>query len=221
MSESNDDHTVDVAYSVYAATVRKHVAIGEFKRGLIARREWQHGRLAAAPQKSLSQELRGYACRYSCPLVFCFDNHTFIMLQFRARKAKDLNEAKCPVDCWVFPRNNIHGTTLRYAFYRFIVQGFRQCQGQAKLDIALNGQRPSERFFFNGAPFWREKDGSKLFEPWNYHRVVDASSGAFYWAVPGGSESVQYDDGTTVWDTASFWSAQEPVDEEEDLYSAD
>jgi hypothetical protein len=39
MSEALDDHTVDVAYSVYAGQARKHVAIGEFKKGLIVPRK--------------------------------------------------------------------------------------------------------------------------------------------------------------------------------------
>ncbi|KAI8713971.1 hypothetical protein NCS52_01116200 [Fusarium sp. LHS14.1] len=220
ISESRDDHTVDVAYSVYSGKTRKHVAIGEFKRGLIVPGEWRRGKLDTTPQKSLSQELRGYACRYTCPLVFCFDNYTLIMLQFRAKKAKGLEDAKCPVDCWVLPRDNIHGTPLRYALYRFIVQGFRRCQGEAAVDVAFNGQRPSGRCFFNGVPFWKAEDGTKISEPWDYHRRVEASNGAFYWARPGGLEAVQYNDGNTVWDTAPFWESEEQAEEEEDLYSA-
>ncbi|KPM34020.1 hypothetical protein AK830_g12549 [Neonectria ditissima] len=196
ISESRDDHTVDVAYSVYTGRTRKHVAIGEFKRGLIAAKEWQQGILDTVPQKSLSQELRG------------------------AKTVKDLEDAKCPVDCWVLPRENIRGTTLRYALYRLLVQGFRRCQGEAAVDVALNGQRPSGRCFFDGTPFWKGEDGSKLFEPWNYHRVVEASNGAFYWAHPGGSDPVQYDNGVTAWDTAPFWGFEEQVNEGEDLYSA-
>lgn len=59
ISESRDDHTVDVAYSVYSGKTRKHVAIGEFKRGLIVPGEWRRGKLDTTPQKSLSKELRG------------------------------------------------------------------------------------------------------------------------------------------------------------------
>lgn len=65
---SRDDHTVDVAYSVYTGSdsssssssmPRKHLVIGEFKRGLIAPGQWREGRLRSETQKNLSQELRG------------------------------------------------------------------------------------------------------------------------------------------------------------------
>ncbi|KAM7210611.1 hypothetical protein V8F06_014001, partial [Rhypophila decipiens] len=102
--------------------------IGEFKRCLVSRREWQSGKLMPS-QQGFSRELRGYAYLYRCPQVFCFDNSTFLMLQFRAAKLDAIRDPDCTVDCWVFPGKNPNGIPLRFAFYRLLVQGFRRCQG--------------------------------------------------------------------------------------------
>ncbi|KPM39125.1 hypothetical protein AK830_g7453 [Neonectria ditissima] len=65
LSDTKFDQTVDVAYPVKHNGKRKHVTIGEFKRGLILPDQWQDGKLSAG-QKSLSQELRG--CQGEFPL---------------------------------------------------------------------------------------------------------------------------------------------------------
>ncbi|POR36347.1 Uncharacterized protein TPAR_03458 [Tolypocladium paradoxum] len=221
-SEHRRDHTVDVAYSVAHAGRRKHVAIGEFKRGLIVGDQWQSGTLRSS-QESLSRELRAYAHIYACPQIFCFDNYAFLVLQFRAREPDKIKDPKCEVDCWVIPRENLYGCTLRYAFYRLLVQGFRRCQGETALDVALHEQRPFRREFYSGKPVWKI-DGSSYYKPWNYQRVVHGPSGAFYWAHPGGSNPILDANGNTIWDTEAFWGDQEQQaeqDDGEDLYSAD
>lgn len=58
----NDDKTVDIAYSLAHKNQKYHVAIGEFKRGLIDFDQWSSGNLFKT-QAALSQELRGYVLR--------------------------------------------------------------------------------------------------------------------------------------------------------------
>ncbi|KAF4505566.1 hypothetical protein G6O67_007500 [Ophiocordyceps sinensis] len=70
--------------------------------------------------KGLLHDFRGYAHKYECPQIFCFDGQTLLLLQFRAREPKDIAEADCAVDCWVIPRINRWGSTLRYALYRLL-----------------------------------------------------------------------------------------------------
>lgn len=54
------DKIVDVAYSIMHNDSRVHVAIGEFKRGIIFKAQWQAGRLLESRAQMLSKELRGY-----------------------------------------------------------------------------------------------------------------------------------------------------------------
>lgn len=145
------------------------------------------------------------------------------MLQFRAREPAKIKDPKCEVDCWVIPRENFYGCTMRYALYRLLVQGFRRCQGEYALDVSLYQMRPSEREFYNGRPLWKI-DGRLYTKPWDYHRLVDRTYGAFYWARPGDSNPVLDPNGNTLWDTEPFWVAQQHQTEQEDgedLYSAD
>lgn len=58
-SETRYDQTVDVAYSVSHGRQRKHVVLGEFKRGLLVPDQWQSGKLRST-QQNLSRELRAY-----------------------------------------------------------------------------------------------------------------------------------------------------------------
>ncbi|KAF5022085.1 hypothetical protein F66182_5860 [Fusarium sp. NRRL 66182] len=94
---------VDFTFSVKFGGSRRAVAIGEIKRNLIAPEVWQGADLSRSGQSKLSQELRGYAHKYECPQVFCFDGKTLVLLQFRADKADDIKEENCPIDCWVIP----------------------------------------------------------------------------------------------------------------------
>ncbi|POR32477.1 hypothetical protein TPAR_07323 [Tolypocladium paradoxum] len=59
MSESRDDHTVDVAYSVYTGGARKHMAIGEFKRGPISAKQWQQGKLTRHLRRACPRNFEG------------------------------------------------------------------------------------------------------------------------------------------------------------------
>jgi hypothetical protein len=54
----NISETVDSTYGIYVGNQRYPVAIGEMKRNLINKREWQSGNLGSAQQK-LARELRG------------------------------------------------------------------------------------------------------------------------------------------------------------------
>lgn len=145
------------------------------------------------------------------------------MLQFRATEPSKIKDPKCEVDCWVVPRQNLQGCTARYALYRLLTQGFRRCQGEQGVDVAFNGQRAHSREFYNGKSIWRV-DGKLHYSPWGYHRVVDPSYGAFFWANPGGSDPLLDASGNVVWDTVAFWSTEEQQvqqDNQEDIYSAD
>ncbi|KAF5564823.1 hypothetical protein FPHYL_4522 [Fusarium phyllophilum] len=103
LSEENISENVDCTFSVKYGQKRYTVAIGEFKRNLIDPQQWQSGSITRSGQRSLSQELRGYASKYQCPQVFCFDGSRLILLQFRAYRIDDIMSDTCPIDCWVIP----------------------------------------------------------------------------------------------------------------------
>jgi len=114
---------VDAVYSIKTRTVSRAVlAIGEMKRNRVDPDRWQSGDISSLPgQVKLSQELRGYAGKYQCPQVFCFDGETLLLLQFQANSAPDILQENCPVDCWVLPREPV-GTPLRPALYMLLLQ---------------------------------------------------------------------------------------------------
>ncbi|KAH8656430.1 hypothetical protein BGZ61DRAFT_434371 [Ilyonectria robusta] len=227
LSETRTEQTVDISYSVSHGKERMPVAIGEFKRGLIKPEQWQNGKLIHSQQIILSQELRGYAHKYACPQVFCFDNYSFLMLQFRARNKHDIKDAKCDVDCWILPREDMHGcysTTLRYALYRLLVQGFRRCQGARPMEVSLYGIHPHVREFYNGQPLWKI-DGKLHTQPGGHCRLVDPTCGAFFWTDSDGSTPLLDQDGNVARDTEEFWeSSQQQTEPDnnilagEDLY---
>ncbi|KAH6976633.1 hypothetical protein EDB80DRAFT_739934 [Ilyonectria destructans] len=224
LSETRTDQTVDVSYSISHGKERMLLAIGEFKRGLLRRDQWQSGKIEAAQQSTLSRELRGYAHKYDCPQIFCFDNYSFLMLQFRARDKHDIKDAKCEVDCWIFPRENFHGSPLRYALYRLLVQGFRRCQGSRPMDVSLYAVRPSRREFYTGRPLWKLEDGKTYGSPWGHTRKVDPTHGAFFWTDTDGSTPLLDQNDDRVWDTKAFWESDQEQAEQadplagEDLY---
>jgi len=152
---------------------------------------------------------RSYACLYRCPQVFCFDNRTFLMLQFRAATLDGIRDPECTVDCWVFPRDNPNGVSLRSALYRLLAQGFRRCQAQWALWPTLYGIAPDRREFYNGRPLWKI-DGRLKGKPWGHRRRIDTTYGAFYWTDTNGEDPL-IDDGTgeKVWDTMNFWEPEQ------------
>ncbi|KAI8710955.1 hypothetical protein NCS52_01524400 [Fusarium sp. LHS14.1] len=204
LSSTRTDETVDTSYSIDASGGRTNFVIGEFKRGTLKRARWQAGSLGSG-QESLSRELRGYAHKYECPHIFCFDGYTLLLLQFQAKSPNEIKDAKCVVDCWVFPRDNPHGTPLRHALYRFLVQGFRRCQGMRATKMSLYGVRPTLRLFYSGLPLWKLEDGNFYANPWGHERKLDASCGAFYWTDKDGRVPLLGGDNNWVWDTESFW----------------
>ncbi|KAK0701106.1 hypothetical protein B0T21DRAFT_321997 [Apiosordaria backusii] len=172
---ANISEEVDTTYSVKFGATRTVLAIGEMKRNLVDPRLWQGGDISSsASQKKLSQELRGYADKYQCPQVFCFDGKTLLLLQFRANRVEDILKENCPVDCWVLPRASSF-TTLRSALYMLLVQGFRRFQGACAPQVSVGGLTPQLRQFYNGQLIWAAPEGMNVLEhPGGYQRSVDA-----------------------------------------------
>lgn len=71
-------------------------------------------------------------------------------------------------------------------------------------DVALYGQVPRLRQFYNGRPLWKI-DGKYHSQPWDHCRVIDPKFGAFYWAEVDGHTPVTNAQGLVLWDTAGFW----------------
>jgi hypothetical protein len=128
------------------------------------------------------------------------------MLQFRAKTADSISKDECKVDCWVIPRVNSGGCTLRSALYRLIVQGFRRCQGVyfAIGDTTLFGYSPAYRRFFSGEPVWEIDNGKGTTKPWGYYRVTDAATGAMFW-VDENNVYVEHVEGGYTFDTKAVY----------------
>ncbi|KAM3434261.1 hypothetical protein NHJ13734_006052 [Beauveria thailandica] len=181
------------------------LVIGEFKRNIVDYREWQTGKIATSLQISLSRELRGYAVKYNCPQVFCFDGYTLLMLQFKARKPEAIADEDCDIDCWLFRRRNLGGTTLRYALYRLLAQGLRRVQGQLSRNPALlNSQECKFRNFYTGEPIWKI-DGVLHRHPWGMYRAVDPKDGSIYWMYNG--QPVWGEDGLLILDGPPLYTS--------------
>ncbi|SPQ21176.1 a505a8da-e047-4946-99ab-bbf81f681c51 [Thermothielavioides terrestris] len=149
---------VDMIYALADSHLQKRpLVIGEWKRNIIRSKAWLAGNIGTAgTQVNLSREL----LKYSCPHVFCFDGQYLLLLQFRAATKEDLKRQDCEVDCWVIPRiNTAEGCTLRYAFYRFLAQGFRRCQGLSGGRTPVNGFAPHSREWFSGIPIFQDEHG--------------------------------------------------------------
>jgi len=132
-----------------------------------------------------------------------------LMLQFRANSVKDINDANCKIDCWVFPRDNRGGCPLRLAFYRFLVQGFRRCQGLLPLQFSLENSHPSFTFF-SGHPLWKIKgQRDNRLPPPGWARHLHLENGAFYYEKDGLVH-------TTIWENETFWQ-QSDVRQEQEL----
>ncbi|OAA64474.1 hypothetical protein SPI_03121 [Niveomyces insectorum RCEF 264] len=202
-SDNSKIMLVDTAYTLkHGSGTLTNLAIGEFKRNLIRGPQWQAGSLDSS-QRALSRELRGYAYLYECPQVFCFDHATLLLLQFRAGTVEQLKQ-NCEVDCWVFPRENLNGTSLRYALYRLLAQGFRRCQGLHRVSPVFDGQLADGVVLYSGMPYWRIGNNFTV-APAGYTRMVDLQSGACYWVDENGN-AMSLEDGERVWDTLAFWS---------------
>ena len=120
------------------------------------------------------------------------------MLQFKAKKPEAITSEDCKIDCWVIPRENAGGITLRYALYRLLVQGLRRCQGQLSPSVVtINGQESEFRNFYTGEPIW-EIEGSLHRHPWDMYRGVDPRDGSIYWMYDG--QEVVGEDGQRLLD---------------------
>ncbi|KIH89746.1 hypothetical protein SPBR_08993 [Sporothrix brasiliensis 5110] len=124
-------------------------------------------------------------------------------LEFRISKPQDIL-TNCTVDCWVFPRDNVGGTPIRYAFYRLLVQGFRRVQGMRRFNTPINNTLAESCTFFSGKPHWRQADGTSTSSPFGCTRKVDPVTGGVYWVDQSGEELVD-DNGDRLWDTGPFW----------------
>ncbi|KAJ3528748.1 hypothetical protein NM208_g10064 [Fusarium decemcellulare] len=196
LSEETITENTDLTFSVKIGNRRHAVAIGEMKRNILEPRAWRTGNVSAAKQQEkLSKELRGYAHKYQCPQVFCFDGAYLLLLQFRATKPEDLLSERCPVDTWVLPIKNT-GCSLRYALYRILVQGWRRCQASASPLASIGGLAPEFREFYSGLPIWREGQTRQRSHPRGFQRSIDATNGSVFWSHP------QY---AVEWETRAFW----------------
>ncbi|KAL8346184.1 hypothetical protein RB598_000199 [Gaeumannomyces tritici] len=215
-TQQPDPETVDVTYSLAIRGGNKPpLVIGEFKRNLIDGAKWREGR----PHASLSQELRGYAAKYECPQIFCFDGETLLLLQFRADTAQDMRAEKCKVDCWVIPRlNSDGGCTLREGLHRLLVQGFRRCQALSAVPgLSVHNVSPQYREFFSGRPVFADtsnnnNSGRLTYDHprndgvhHNFYREVDERDGSVYWCYNG--SACQDEGGNWVYDSGALWGS--------------
>ena len=197
--------TVDLMYSMReSGGSRVPVVIGEMKRNSINLDRWMTGNLGThGKQGPLSRELRGYAYKYECPQIFCFDGQTLLLLQFRASNRDMIASPDCEIDSWVIPVSNERSgsCTLRYALYRFLVHGLRRCQGNSFTNkyLTINGHQPKEREYFSGDPLWELPGTIGLTKnPWGCYRAVDTQASAMYWMREGqplrdNNEDIIYD----------------------------
>ncbi|KAK3317701.1 hypothetical protein B0T19DRAFT_469449 [Cercophora scortea] len=202
--ENNISEAVDSMYCVKDGQTKTVLAIGEMKRNPVKPQDWQAGDISSSPnQKNLSKELRGYAAKYRCPQVYCFDGETLLLLQLQAIREADIEDANCRVDYWVIPRKKSYNT-FREALCRLLVQGLRRLQGNRAQQHPTLGRLESPlRQFYNGRPAWRTPDGLLSAEhPGGYRRVVDVNTGAMKWVH-------QEDPDFAVWETDSgLWEYQ-------------
>ncbi|EXK76237.1 hypothetical protein FOQG_19012 [Fusarium oxysporum f. sp. raphani 54005] len=195
ISENSIPENIDSVFSIKVGQQRKTVAIGEIKRNLLIQDEWQNGTIASPDQRKLSQELRGYAAKYVCPQVFCFDGAVLVLLQFRAFRAEDISDEKCPIDCWTLPIDG-SSCSLRYGLYRLLAQGWRRCQAELAAPFSIGGLQPYCREYFNGQPIWKVNGQKQRSHPNGYQRGVDQQTGALIW-----SHQVY----PVEWETGPFW----------------
>ncbi|POR39747.1 Uncharacterized protein TPAR_00065 [Tolypocladium paradoxum] len=198
-TETSVSENVDVAYSVKIGGIRYTIAIGEIKRNLIDLEDWQSGSISSTgTQMRLSKELRGYAHKYQCPQVFCFDGAALLLLQFRASKLERIEDENCQVDCWVIPRTGSY-CTLRYGLYRLLAQGWRRCQSETAGQLTVGGLTADSREFYNGRPIWRVDGVKHGKHPAGYERSVDGATGALKWT------NEEYPE---VMETWPFWGGE-------------
>ncbi|KAI9783631.1 MAG: hypothetical protein M1816_001222 [Peltula sp. TS41687] len=142
------------------------VAVGELKRpGTIISTDWED-RVPSDRTKNLGKELRGYAHKYNCPQVFCYDGESLLILRFRASSREAIQDASCPIGaCLTKNSSGGPGTaTARYALYRLIVDGFRRVQGdQLSRPVQLAGYR-REFEYFSGRSLWMDPSGQTVFD---------------------------------------------------------
>ncbi|KAI8715920.1 hypothetical protein NCS52_01101000 [Fusarium sp. LHS14.1] len=197
LSEDNIPENIDSAFSIYAGSSRFPIAIGEIKRNLLEPDAWLQGGVAhSRRQVKLSQELQGYAHKYQCPQVFCFDGSNLLLLQFRASEASAIEDERCPVDCWILPMSN-SACTIRFGLYRLLAQGWRRCQTKYAPPLSVGGLTMHSREFFNGQPIWKHGGKKSRSHPGGYERSVDTATGALKWTRPGDDE--------VVWETDALW----------------
>lgn len=157
--------------------------------------------------------LSRYAFKYKCPQVFCFDGKYLLLLQFQAGSLDAIKDRDCAVDCWILPRENEGGITLREGFYRLLAQGFRRCQGSAEArPTVVNGFPVVSHEFYSGRPLFRDAQGRPTYdhpqndEQWVFDREVDTDDGSFYWRV---NREPLFEGGKLVRDTKRMWGFED------------
>jgi hypothetical protein len=143
----------------------------------------------------LCADLFRYAFHYYCPHTFCYDGVYLLMLRFRASSRNDIKT--CQVDCWVIPSVSSQTTTsIRYAFYRMLSDGFHRSVSQANNPVVTVGQYQRYYEWFSGMPYW--SDGSNTFYQLpleGYERVFHSQARAWAWNFDGAHHT---------WDTVAF-----------------
>lgn len=118
----------------------------------------------------------------------------------------------CVVDCWVLPRQNAGGTTLRDGFYRLLCQGFRRCQGLSAFNRPINGTDIYYRELFSGLPVFRDGRGRPTYqhpqdtEEGLFDRDIDCNDGSIYWTY---NRQPLVCDGVLVEDPPAMWGFNE------------
>lgn len=204
LTEATLPETVDLSYTVKFNGIEYPVVIGEMKRATLHPvKEWYDGVLDRKSSKQLSQELRGYAHKYQCPQIFCFDGLNMLLLQFRADGPEEVASADCTVDAWIIPREN-STSTMRQALYYFLCQGLRRCQARASpglQSISVGGLQPQSRQFYNGRLLWQGQEGQLVPDhPNGWVREIRQNDGALIWTRTD-AQGVRHE----VQETMSLW----------------
>ncbi|KAK1750540.1 hypothetical protein QBC47DRAFT_118717 [Echria macrotheca] len=207
---SSHTPTSHTAYELDYQNQRFPLVIGLWRRNIIRQDEWIRGSLGNA-QLKLTKELRVYANKYKCPQVFCFDGEWLLLLQFRAGAPEMIKDENCKIDCWLIPRvNDGRSWPLRYAFYRFLAQGFRRCQGvhfrYHPIPHEVGKLLPDpELEYFSGRLVWKVKGVEYDEHPIQFRREIDTTCGAFYWTHEAQSFLPV---GSVLWDTMPLWDTE-------------
>jgi hypothetical protein len=130
-----------------------------------------------------------YAYRYGNPLIFCYDGHCLLILQFQAESRDDIKKASCPIDVMAVPRSSLEEDrcTVRDAIYRVTTQGIRRCLGLSADPLVVGGY-PRGFVYYSGRPYFITAQGRHFAHPLGYQREFDLNALRWKWVL--GEEQV-------------------------------